>query len=55
MPCIAVGTLLYASVVIGMWFAPARLTTVQFYAFLMTIQVLITIGRTMTHRFLIPP
>lgn len=49
MPYIAVGALFYAFGVIGMWFAPAGLTALQFYAFLMTMQVLFTIGITMTN------
>ncbi|MCC6490897.1 MAG: MFS transporter [Candidatus Hydrogenedentes bacterium] len=48
MPYIAIGALFYAVGVIGMWFAPAGLSLWQFYLFLIAMQVIFTIGVTMT-------
>ncbi|MCP4639418.1 MAG: MFS transporter [bacterium] len=48
LPYIAVGSLLYAAGLMGMWFAPAGLTSAQFYAFLIAMQIVLTIGITMT-------
>lgn len=48
MPYIAVGSLFFALGVIGMWFAPKGLTPVQFYAYLLAMQIIYSIGFTMT-------
>jgi glycoside/pentoside/hexuronide:cation symporter, GPH family len=48
LPYIAVGSFLFAAGLIGMWFAPAGLTTAQFYAYLIAMQIVFTIGVTMT-------
>ena len=48
MPYIAVGALVYAAGIIGMFLAPAGMTTAQFYAYLITVQILFSIGVTMT-------
>ncbi|HQE75061.1 MAG TPA: MFS transporter [Candidatus Hydrogenedentes bacterium] len=48
MPYIALGSLVYAAGVIGMWFAPAGLTHAQFYVYLIVMQVVFSIGLTMT-------
>jgi GPH family glycoside/pentoside/hexuronide:cation symporter len=41
------GALLLAAGLCGMWFAPAHLTTAQFYAYLIAMQVVYTLGFTM--------
>jgi len=48
MPYIAIGSLFFAGGVIGMWFAPQGLSPVQFYAYLVAMQILYSIGFTMT-------
>ena len=48
MPYIALGSLVYAAGVIGMWFAPPGLTHAQFYAYLIVMQIVFSIGITMT-------
>ncbi|NUM56587.1 MAG: MFS transporter [Candidatus Hydrogenedentes bacterium] len=48
MPYIAIGSLFFAVGVIGMWYAPKGLTPVQFYAYLVAMQVIYTVGFTMT-------
>ncbi|MBI5092629.1 MAG: MFS transporter [Candidatus Hydrogenedentes bacterium] len=47
MPYIALGSFAYAAGVIGMWFAPAGLSTVEFYVYLIAAQVVFSIGITM--------
>lgn len=48
MPYIAIGSLIYAAGVIGMWFAPPGLTPLQFYGYLIAMQIVFSIGLTMT-------
>ncbi|MCC6796904.1 MAG: MFS transporter [Candidatus Hydrogenedentes bacterium] len=47
MPYIAMGSLFFAFGVIGMWFAPQGLTPLQFYAYLIVMQIVYSIGFTM--------
>lgn len=47
-PYIVVGVVFSAAGFIGMWFAPAGLTTAQFYSYLIVMQLVYTVGVTMT-------
>lgn len=48
MPYIAIGSFVYAAGVIGMWFAPRGLSEGQFYLYLGIMQIVLTIGVTMS-------
>jgi hypothetical protein len=50
MPYIAVGSLLFAAGLMGMWFAPAGLAVWQFYVYLVAMQIVFTIGVTRSVR-----
>lgn len=48
MPYIAVGSVVFAAGLIGMWYAPRGLSVVGFYVYVIGMQALYTIGLTMT-------
>jgi GPH family glycoside/pentoside/hexuronide:cation symporter len=48
MPWIAVGSFVFAAGTIGVFYAPKGLSTFQLYAFLLSMQLLLTVGITMT-------
>lgn len=48
LPYIAIGSLLFGAGLTGMWMAPEGLSTFQFYVYLIVMQIVYTLGVTMT-------